>query len=149
VKSVGADKLRKIQSLLDRGVTEENAINESLSVAAELESMGWRRYVPRSGGGSAYRYMLRHQITDLEALGPAMTDQQKKLVRSNKIKHAISEKMDKKSSLYAAGAIAAGGSASAGIYAYTKIMEEEPEQIFYDSQGRVIMLLKDGTLKYR
>ena len=95
VAKIGVAKLKRIERLIDRGITPELAINESLSVAEELRSMGWRRYVPASQGIESYRYMLRHQITAVEKLGDQMTRQQQTLVARNKVIHENTKVYDR------------------------------------------------------
>lgn len=142
VKYVGADKIRQIQSLLDRGITPELAINESLSGAAELKALGWKRYIPGGNGWAAHRYMLRHQITELENLGPFMTEQQEKLVRANKIKHTASQVAE-------IGALTTAG--AAGVYGayklYSSLSSDEVKQVLYDPKGNMFVQMKDGSVR--
>jgi hypothetical protein len=61
--ALGAARVARLQRLLDKGLPEL-AINETLSVDAELNAMGFKRYIPGLGSGRE-KYALRHQITSL------------------------------------------------------------------------------------
>lgn len=142
VAEIGADKVAKIQRLIDRGITPSNAINESLSVGRELEALGWRKFVPGSGAIPSYQYMLRHQITDLEALGPKMTDQQRRLVTQLKLQHHAAG-----AAIPALGLGAAFGAGAGGMILYSHLSQNYTE-IYYDNNGNMIGVKPDGSRVY-
>ena len=69
IDEIGPEKIDQMQWLLDRGVTPQLAINESLSTFAEMKALGMAKYLPEGFGPFEYQYMLRHQISELQKLG--------------------------------------------------------------------------------
>jgi hypothetical protein len=63
---LGEDKVNRLQLLLEKGLPEL-AVNETLSVDAELAVLGFRKYFPLSGSVTE-AYALRHQVTELNKL---------------------------------------------------------------------------------
>lgn len=150
VSEIGVGKIKTIQKLIDKGVSQSNAINESLSTTAELTAMGWKQYVP-SQGPWRYRYMLRHQITEIEALGDAMTPQQRRLVEKNKRAHKRSEVYEKvgQSVVTHAPTVVVVGSVGAGVLVWSDaIPSNEYIRIYYDVNGNTIGILADGSWEY-
>jgi hypothetical protein len=147
---IGKDKIVKIQELIDRGVTPELAVNESLSANAELAAMGWKRYIPGSIGQPSYRYMLRHQITEIEKLGPAMTPQQKKYVESAKRKHQVSHYYDNLPFYGGVSALVGVPTATmVGTGAMIYFLEQKKiVDVYYDTEGNTIGRRRDGKLVY-
>ena len=63
-KKLGAERVKKLEALLKKQVPRA-AIDEALSVDAELRVLGFRRFVPGVGSNSQ-KYALRYQISLLE-----------------------------------------------------------------------------------
>ena len=82
VSNIGVRKLEMIQSLIDSGIVDSLAINESLSIDAELQAMGWKRFLPFYGA-PARRYAIEWQLKYLDEVARAgtMTPEQENLRR--------------------------------------------------------------------
>ncbi len=158
-KAWGARRVALLQTLLEKQLPE-TAVNESLSVDAQIRSLGFHRFLPTGDAMSARLYALEHQITELEKL-PKLTATQE-----HTLKHAIRgyKLFMLQDYGYRIGATAAIGAAvGAPIYnrlkrlrnakaisAQTTINQpsEDPNnyrQILYDKKGDIIAQTNAGT----
>jgi hypothetical protein len=140
VQTLGKDRVSKIQSLLEKGMTY-TAVNETLSVDAELKAMGFHRYIPNSGAVQTEQYALKHQITELSGLAesghPLTAAQTKALAEAKKRYDKLSTYDLKAAATIGAGTGAVAGTAIAAALDY--------RQILYDEHGNVVAQKKDNT----
>jgi hypothetical protein len=151
IEKLGTDRVKRLETLLKRGVPQ-NAINETLSVDAELRAMGFRRYIPGLGTG-AKKYALRHQITDLNKIaesGGTLTTKQSKTLSEAKIRYAALLAYE------VGGPVAVGPLVGTGVgmgaNAYVKYVPKngnnDPNsylQIIYDDVRNVFAQRQDGS----
>jgi hypothetical protein len=147
VRIVGYEKLKRIQELIDRGITPELAINEQLSVDAELAAIGWKRYLPYIGT-QPRKYALEHRITELQNLGDAITAQQK----SDLIKAQLALRSLQAAEIgtaFVAPPLAVIGLLDLALTTEHNEVRATPNeyvQIYYDLHGNIIGERHDGTL---
>jgi hypothetical protein len=147
VQTLGADKVQRLQTLLEKGLPEL-AINETLSVEAELRVMGFRRYIPLVGTGTE-KYALRHQITELNKIaesGGTLSTAQSKTLSQAKTRYAALLAYDTGGPAAAAGAL--GATEIGALKLYQKNGDKDPNsylQIVYDDRGNVLGQRQDGS----
>lgn len=147
VQTLGADKVQRLQTLLEKGLPEL-AINETLSVEAELRVMGFRRYIPIIGTGTE-KYALRHQITELNRVtesGGGLSSEQVKALSAAKTRYAALLAYDTGGSAAAVGVI--GGAEVGALKLYQKNPDKDPNtylQIVYDDRDNVWGQRQDGS----
>lgn len=154
VDAIGADRVRAIQKLLDKGITPELAINESLSLDTELKAMGWARFSPE--GSNARKYRLMHQITEIEGLGDVQTQQQRAYVARAKIKHDLLAKdtaKNRERALEVMKDTAVGAALIGSVYvAYSnddgrfQKWFSKYAHLLFDKKGHVIGVKPDGNV---
>jgi hypothetical protein len=149
IARIGEQKLDRIQRLLDKGITPDLALNETLSITEELQTIGWKRFIPGHYGTGAYQYMLRHQITELEKLGPAATLAQRDLIDSAKLRHAFTDRYDQLAPT--AGAIAAPIAAYGAYAAITGTLDtpDPTREVLYNENGDFITRDRSGVRYYQ
>ncbi len=150
VQTLGGDRVQKLQNLLEKGLPK-TAVNETLSVDAELRVMGFRRYIPLIGTGSEM-YALRHQITELNKItdsGGILRAEQSKALSQAKMRYAALLANDVGGSAAAIGVL--GGTEIAVKKVYQQRADKDPNsylQIVYDNKGNVLGQKKDGSWAY-
>jgi hypothetical protein len=146
MQTLGSEKVERLQTLLQKGLPS-NAINETLSVEAELRVMGFRRYIPVIGTGTE-KYALRHQITDLNSItesGGALSVEQSKTLSQAKMRYAALLAYDTGGSAAAVGVL--GGTEIGALKMINKNGDKDPNsylQIVYDERGNVLGQRQDG-----
>lgn len=150
ISDIGEGKLKRIEELLKKGLTESTSINETLSVEAELKAMGLKQYIPKMG--SKYeKYALTYQINDLKNLkksGVSLSAiQQKTLDEAIKRHDKILPTRDKLVTAAEYGAYAASSAVSVPLI-YQTLENANAEKIFYDGLGRIFGITKDKKIIY-
>jgi hypothetical protein len=87
VEMLGEDRVNRLQVLLEKGLPEI-AVNETLSVDAQLAILGVRKYIPVIGSRTE-AYALIHQVTELKKLteyGHKLSAAQVKSLRDARIR---------------------------------------------------------------
>lgn len=146
IEAIGRPTLLKIQKLLDRGFSDPNSINESLAVMREFEALGWRQYLPFHHGSSSYRYMLRHQISDLESLNDPLhhrgeLQKLKDLYELSLIYDAFGKRPVPQVILFSGLWMGAMGLGSWGFDMKYRV-------VYYDEKGHALGLRNDGIWEY-
>ncbi len=153
LQALGTERVQRLETLIKKGLPEL-AVNETLSVDAELKVMGFRRYVPILGSGTE-KYALRHQINELTdvAARRALQPIEAKTMNEAKLRYA-------KLIAYDSAGVAVGFvGASVGEYAAIRAVlndarapdltgSHDPNsyaQIIYNEKGDTLAQKPDGT----
>jgi hypothetical protein len=133
-KRLGADRVKKLEKLLKKQVPK-GAIDEALSVDAELRVLGLRRFVPGVGSRSQ-KYALRYQISLLEK-HTARTPIQDETLRKGKETYKWLERYEQVPTV----------AATAPLVGVSGFAAEKYLQVFYDDD---LMLAQksDGNWDY-
>lgn len=151
VADIGRERLQKIDSLIRRGVTPTNSIDESLSVDGDLRALGWRRYLPTTGGPEIQRYALRHRITDLTALKAVrpLTPEEARALEDSIRQHRQLELYQRHGNAALLGTGGLVGATGVGAGLYTELTRDSGfERIYYDTKGNLVGVRADGSWKY-
>ena len=150
VQQLGPQRIERLNSLIKKGLPIV-AVNETLSVDAELAAMGFRRYLP-ARGALARQYALRHQINELNKVAKtrALTAIERKT-----LDEAILHNTLLKAYVYGGPAatisvpLAAAEIKGLEAYQERKARHHSPapddyQQIIYDENGHAFGQTKDG-----
>lgn len=140
----GEKKCRLLENLIRKQLTR-NSVNETLAVDAELNGLGFRRYLPRIGSEQK-KYALQHQITDFQELAgeqPLTTVQLATLKNAKWQFHTITA-----TDVTAPPAIAAAGTAVGLQILMAGWQWMGFPQLYFDDDWNVIGVKPDGTLVY-
>jgi hypothetical protein len=159
-QTLGSARIKRLEALIRRELPEM-AINETLSVEAELKTMGFRRFTPLARARHAKNYALRHQITGLlktKELRP-LNAKERSTLHDALVSYALLENPGKAA---AAGAIVQGGAALVVYEAMDRISApgdapprkrreyrlDDFKAVYYDDHGNMIGVTMDGKLTY-
>lgn len=151
IQALGENRIKSLQRLLEKGLPRE-AVNETLSVEAELKVLGFRRYIPTRGTGPE-QYALLHQITELNKIvehGAALSAIQIKTLAEAKKRYSRLLAYDTAGDV-AAGAAIGGIVAVPPAIAVIKDLKSEHTdpnsylQIVYDTIGNILAQRQDGS----
>lgn len=147
VRAWGRQRTTQLESLIGKRVPYR-AVNETMAVEAELESLGWKRYQPRVGTVAA-KYALRHQITELERVAAQrpLSPREQLTLWDARRRYDVMDAWDTWLPGAAAGT-AVTGTAAALTWNAVRFDESRYSEIYYDHDGNIVGVEPSGNLVY-
>lgn len=150
LKAWGPRRTAHLESLMGKRLPSL-AVNETMAVEAELESIGWKRYQPRVGTVAA-KYALRHQITELGKVAAKrpLSPREKLTLWEAQRRYDVMNAWDTWLPRTAGGTALGAGVMGATALTWNALRFDVSRyrEIYYDNDGNIVGVEPSGKLVY-